>query len=138
MTMTAPGSYIDADPTGEYAAAPAPFAAPMARRLPSGLSTWMAPESPALTIGGIVVAAVGFVLIGIAWSQIAALTNVALQMPYLVSAGVTGLALVIVGVLLINIGAKRQDGAARQRQTEALTDAVGQLRSALERLEHHS
>lgn len=135
MTNIAAGSYLEADPTGEYI--PARSAPPATRRgLPIGLSGLLSPESPTLTIGGVIAAAVGFVLIGIAWSQIAALTNVALQMPYLVSAGITGLALVIVGVLMVNLGAKRQDGAARQRQTESLTDAVTQLRSALERLEN--
>ena len=134
MTNIAVGNYIDSNPTGEFK--PVPADPPADRRaVATGLSRWLAPETPTLTYAGVVLAAVGFVLIGVAWSQIAALTNVALQMPYLVSAGITGLALVMVGLLLINLGAKRQDGAARQRQTEALTDAVTQLRAALERLD---
>jgi hypothetical protein len=134
MTNIAVGNYTEAAPTGDYepVAAEPPAARPA---VATGLSRWLAPETPTLTYTGVITAAVGFVLIGVAWSQIAALTNVALQMPYLVSAGITGLALVMVGLLLINLGAKRQDGAARQRQTDALTDAVTQLRAALERLD---
>jgi hypothetical protein len=134
MTNTAVGNYMDAEPTGEYR--PIPVNAPTERRtVPTGMARWMAPEAPTLTYLGVLTAVAGFVLIGVAWSEIAALTNVALQMPYLVSAGITGLALVMIGLLLINLGAKRQDGARRQRQTEALTDAVTELRLTLERLE---
>lgn len=133
MTDIAAANYLEAEPTGEFK--PVPIDVPARRVLPTGLSRWLAPETPTLTYLGVLTALVGFVLIGIAWSEIAALTNVALQMPYLVSAGITGLALVMIGALLINLGAKRQDGARRQRQTEALTEAVAQLRVTLERLE---
>lgn len=127
--MTTFDSYVDLDPTGEVETAAPP------RRTLVGLAHWLDPESPVLTIVGVLTAAAGFVMIGIAWSEIAALTNVALQMPYLVSAGITGLALVMVGLLLINLAAKRQDGVARRRQTEALTDAVTQLRQTVEGLQ---
>lgn len=119
-------SYVDLDPTGEVQTV-------AASRRPLG--RWLDPESPVLTVVGVLTAAAGFVMIGIAWSEIAALTNVALQMPYLVSAGITGLALVMVGLLLINLAARRQDGVARRRQTEALTDAVTQLRQTVEQLQ---
>lgn len=135
MTNLAVGNYIDADTTGQYE--PIPARPPRsARASTAGWARALAPETPTLTYAGVITATAGFVLIGVAWSQIAALTNVALQMPYLVSAGITGLALVMVGLLLVNLGAKRQDGAARQRQSEALTDTVRQLQAALERLEH--
>jgi hypothetical protein len=47
-------------------------------------------------------------------------TNVALQMPYLVSAALTGLGLVVVGVAMIAIGVKRHDSDQRIRKLEQL------------------
>src|SRR5689334_22617656 len=79
---------------------------------------WLRAESPAVTWIGLVVAAVGFVLIGIAWSQVAGETQVYLQLPYLVSAGLTGLGLIMVGLTVVNVSAKRRDAAERARQTE--------------------
>ena len=52
------------------------------------------PSSLVPTYVGIAVVAIGFALIGIAWAKVAALTNVALQLPYVVSAGISGLAVV--------------------------------------------
>lgn len=75
---------------------------------------------------------VGFVLIAIAWRQVAAETNVALQLPYLVSGGLTGLALVMVGVTVINVAAKRRDAVLREQQTALLADAVAELSAALD------
>ena len=92
------------------------------------------PSSRFPTYVGIGLVAIGFALIGIAWAQIASLLNVALQMPYLVSAGFTGLGLVMVGLVLINIAAKRQDAAERTRQMERLTDVLSDLQHALQDL----
>jgi hypothetical protein len=78
--------------------------------------------------------AAGFVLIGIAWAEIAGLTVVSLQMPYLVSAGFTGLALVMVGLVIVNVSAKRQDGAERARQMQTLTETFQALQQEIERL----
>lgn len=89
------------------------------------------PLSPTPTWIGIGVATVGFVLIAIAWGQVAGETNVALQLPYLVSGGLFGLALVMVGLTVVNIAAKRRDAALREQQTQLLADALGELRRAL-------
>lgn len=130
---------IDPDPTGEVAPIDDRHdrldraLARRPRRL--GRARWAAPDSTAPTYVGVLVAAVGFGLIGLAWSEIAGQSNVALQMPYLVSAGITGLALVMVGLLIVSVAAKRQDGAARARQSETLADAVTQLRLTIEQLE---
>ena len=97
------------------------------RQLPSTLR----PLSATPTWIGIAVAAVGFVLIAIAWGQVAGETNVALQMPYLVSGGLFGLAMVMVGLTVINVAAKRRDAALREQQTQLLADALGELRRAL-------
>ncbi len=76
---------------------------------------------------GIVVALVGFVLIVITWGEVAALTNVALQLPYLVSGGLTGLALVMVGMTIVNVQARRRDVAERARQMERLSGLLGEV-----------
>jgi signal transduction histidine kinase len=89
--------------------------------------------SPTPTYIGIAVAAVGFGLIFYAWSKVAGIAdNVALQMPYLVSGGLAGLGLVMVGVTIINVAAKRRDARMRQQQTELLADALHELRTALD------
>ena len=90
--------------------------------------------SPAPTYVGIAVAVVGFGLIFFAWSKVAGIAdNVALQMPYLVSGGLTGLGLVMVGVTIVNVAAKRRDAQQRQQQTQLLADALAELRNALDR-----
>src|SRR3954467_1020139 len=101
---------------------------PQTRRLPA-----LSPLSPTPTYVGIAVAALGFGLIFFAWSKVAGIAdNVALQMPYLVSGGLTGLGLVMVGVTIVNVAAKRRDSLLRQQQTELLADALHELRTALD------
>jgi hypothetical protein len=89
------------------------------------------PASHLPTYLGVVVAAIGFVMIGIAWAQVAGEVDVWKQMPYLLSAGLPGLGLVMVGLVIINVSARRQDGAARARQMAALTEALGELQRSL-------
>lgn len=91
------------------------------------------PLSPLPTYLGIAVAAIGFGVLAFAWGKVAGIAdNVALQMPYLVSGGLTGLALVMVGVTIVNVAAKRRDVQLRQQQTQLLADALHELRIALE------
>ena len=90
------------------------------------------PLSPVPTYIGIAVAAIGFALIMIAWGQTAGEVNVALQVPYLISGGLTGLSLVMVGVTTVNIAAKRRDAVLREQQTELLADALRELSAALD------
>jgi hypothetical protein len=90
------------------------------------------PLSPVPTYLGIVVTALGFVLIAFAWGAVAGQTNVALQMPYLVSGGITGLALVMVGLTVVSVAARRRDAALREQQTRLLADALRELGAALD------
>jgi hypothetical protein len=90
------------------------------------------PLSPVPTYVGIAVAAVGFVLIAVAWGKTAGQVNVALQVPYLISGGLTGLALVMVGVTVISVAARRRDAALREQQTALLADALRELSAALD------
>lgn len=88
---------------------------------------------PALgTWAGVVVGVVGLGLIAVAWGRTAGLTEVALQVPYVISAGATGLGLVVVGASLVSISAKRADARARSQQLGELRALVVELRTALE------
>ncbi len=87
------------------------------------LGTWL----------GVLVAAAGAVLLAVAWGQTAGLSNVALQVPYVVSAGFTGLGLVAVGLTVVNISAKRADARERTRQTTELRALLAELRRTIER-----
>jgi hypothetical protein len=90
------------------------------------------PLSPVPTYLGIAVAAVGFVLVMFAWGQSAGETNVALQIPYLISGGMVGLGLIMVGVTVVNVAAKRRDALLREQQTALLASALRELSSALD------
>lgn len=90
------------------------------------------PLSPVPTYIGIAVAAVGFVLILFAWGQVAGEVNVALQMPYLISGGLTGLGMVMVGVTIVSVAARRRDAVLREQQTALLSDALRELSAALD------
>ena len=90
------------------------------------------PLSPVPTYLGIAVAAIGFVAIVFAWAQSAGETNVALQVPYLISGGMVGLGLVMVGVTVVNVAAKRRDALLREQQTELLAAALRELSAALD------
>jgi hypothetical protein len=79
---------------------------------------------------GVVVAAVGFVLLVIGWSDVAGTVDVGRQMPYLMSTGLPGIALVMVGLVLVNISVRRQDSADRARQMGALTETLDKLRTS--------
>lgn len=89
------------------------------------------PASLLPTLIGVAVAAIGFTLMGIAWVKVAGLTEVWQQMPYLLSAGLPGLGLVMTGLVIVNVSARRQDAAARARQMAALGEALGELQRTL-------
>lgn len=90
------------------------------------------PLSPVPTYLGIGVAALGFVLVMFAWGQAAGETNVALQIPYLISGGMVGLGLIMVGVTVVNVAAKRRDALLREQQTDLLASALRELSAALD------
>ena len=105
---------------------------PGGRRLPRvHAPTWLRAGSPALTYIGVAVAVLGFLLILLAWGQVAGETQVYLQIPYLVSAGLTGVGFVMVGLTIINVAAKRRDAADRDRQMDQLVSILGELKSTL-------
>jgi len=76
---------------------------------------------------GIGLALVGFVLIFLGWNGAASYDRVPAQFPYLISGGIVGLALVVIGAAAIVVQAARTDRAGLQR-------SVDELRAAVERL----
>jgi hypothetical protein len=106
----------------------------MTESLPVRRGRWRALTDPAShvpTLVGVALAAAGFALLGIAWAKVAALTEVWQQMPYVLSAGLPGLGLVMTGLVVINVSARRQDAAARARQMAALAEALSELQRSL-------
>lgn len=91
----------------------------------------MKPVPPTMTYIGIAVAAAGFVVIMFSWGEVAALTNVPLQMPYLLSGGFVGLGLILTGLTLVNVNAKRIDGAARDRQLGQVREVLAEIKTLL-------
>jgi hypothetical protein len=91
------------------------------------------PASLLPTYAGILIALVGFALLGFAWSKVAGLVDVWRQMPYVVSAGLPGLGLVMTGLIVVNVSSRRQDGAERARQMDTLTEALRDLQKSLDK-----
>ncbi len=81
--------------------------------------------------GGIFLGVAGLALITFGWAKVAGLAIVVLQIPYLISAGLTGLALVIVSVALIYVGVKRKDSNDVVGAMEELIMVVNELNSKL-------
>jgi hypothetical protein len=109
---------------------------PLSRSAPSRLRDRLPtfePSSPALTWTGLAITAIGFAVIAFSWGKVAGLLDVSLQMPYVVSGGLTGLALVMVGMTAVNVAARRQDAAERAREVESLQAVLRELRETLER-----
>lgn len=76
---------------------------------------------------GIGLALVGFVLIFLGWNGAASYDRLPAQFPYLISGGIVGLALVVIGAAAIVVQAAKADRAGLQR-------SVDELRAAVERL----
>lgn len=93
---------------------------------------FLRPDSVAPTWIGIACVCLGFALIAYTWARVAGLTSVALQLPYFVSGGLTALGLILVGLTVVNIAAKRRDAAERDRQTAQLAATMAELRAALD------
>lgn len=86
---------------------------------------------------GLAVTAAGFTTIFITWVKTAALIDVALQLPYVVSGGITGLGLVIVGMAVADIAVRRQDSQLRRQQLAQISEVLTELREHVQTEEHH-
>ena len=83
------------------------------------------------TYAGIGLVALGAVLLVIAWGRVAGKAEVALQVPYVVSAGFIGLGLIAAGLTVVNINAKLADARERSRQISELRDLLSELHRAV-------
>lgn len=85
---------------------------------------------PVVSVGAVLVllAIGGFVAILLGWRGAAATTAVPFQVPYLLSGGVVGLALVVLALGLLDTHLNRALAAAqRQQREELLREAVAML-----------
>lgn len=99
------------------------------RRFPTSLRA----SAPAWMWVGTSVVGVGFILIAVAWGQVAAEVDVYRQLPYVVSAAMLGLGFILVGLTILNIVSRRRDGIARDRQVEELVLVLSELKQELAR-----
>lgn len=104
-----------------------------------GAATAKSPSSRALSLTpkrlvglGVLVVAAGFGLIAITWAAISPLKIVAQQLPYLVSAGFTGVGLIVFGSAMLIAASKRADDAVRSAQSLELVAALRELRETLD------
>lgn len=84
---------------------------------------------------GLALVAVGFAAIFYTWGKVAGLLNVAQQVPFLVSGGLSGLALVIVGVTVVDVAIRREDSHERRDQLALITRTLDELHKLLDREE---
>ena len=104
-----------------------------AQRGPLSRLPALRPLSPTPTYLGLAVVALGFAIVAVAWGKVAGESAVALQLPYVLSGGVAGLATVMVGCTAVSVAARRRDAALREQQTHLFVDAVRELSAALDR-----
>lgn len=74
---------------------------------------------------GVGFALVGFVFVFLGWNGAASTDRVPSQFPYLISGGVAGLCLVIIGAALIIAETGREDRERLSREIEELRAAIG-------------
>lgn len=67
----------------------------------------------------------GLVAIAIGWNGAAGLLDLRAQFPYLISGGIAGLALVILGSALMIVQAHREDRARLEAKLDQVIDALG-------------
>lgn len=90
----------------------------------------MRTHPPTTTYIGIALTVAGFIAIAVAWDGAANLDYVQGQFPYLISGGVIGMALIVLGVGLMVIQALQADGDRRTAELAQLTASITALRAA--------
>lgn len=79
---------------------------------------------------GIGLAVLGFVLIFLGWNGAGSYDDVPAQFPYLISGGIAGLALVVLGAAFVVVDNQRRDRAEVQASLSELRDALDRLAGA--------
>lgn len=87
-----------------------------------------------LTLVGLGLVVTGCLLLLVAWGKTAGAPNVGLQMPYLASAGLGGLALIAIGLTAVSLGTRLGDAQRKEAQLDELTDVLAQVRRKIEGL----
>jgi len=82
-------------------------------------------------IAGVILLVLGGVLITLGWDGAASLDYVQGQFPYLLSASVPGLALIIIGMSVLVLAVVRKDATEREAQLEKLTSSINELASMI-------
>jgi hypothetical protein len=80
-------------------------------------------------IAGVILLVIGGVLITLGWDGAADLDYVQGQFPYLLSASIPGIALVVIGMSVLVLAVVRRDAAEREAQLEKLTSSINELAS---------
>jgi hypothetical protein len=83
------------------------------------------------TYVGVALLIAGCALVALAWGLAAGKTEVALQIPYLLSAGLPGAGLAVVGTGLVLLGSREADAQARRHQQQELVSLLTVLRDEL-------
>jgi len=73
---------------------------------------------------GLGLVALGMIVIGVAYNAVASQTSLLAQMPYLVSGGLIGLALVILGSAVLIVNSAREDRALLEGKLDQLMDVL--------------
>jgi hypothetical protein len=74
---------------------------------------------------GLILAAAGLVAIGVGWNGAAGQLTVLAQIPYVLSGGLIGISLVILGAAMLVVQGAREDRARLEAKLDLLTDALG-------------
>ncbi|MCU1692518.1 MAG: hypothetical protein JWM64_1609 [Frankiales bacterium] len=73
---------------------------------------------------GVVLAGVGIVAVAVGWNGAASQTSVVAQVPYLLSGGLIGLSLVVLGAAMMVVTAAREDRARLEAKLDELVEAL--------------
>lgn len=78
-------------------------------------------------MAGVLLVAAGVVALFLGWNGAAGVDHVEGQVPYLISGGLLGVALIAAGLTVVNVQARRQDQAELLARLEDLSEAVRDL-----------
>ena len=95
------------------------------------MNRFLDPDSPYPVLAGVVVVLVGLGLIAYTWGRVAGLLLIPLQLPYIISGGLAGLGLVLVGMTIVNVTVRRQDGLRRDERIEQLSSMLQALTASM-------
>ena len=74
---------------------------------------------------GLILAAIGLVAIGVGWNGAAGQLTLLGQIPYILSGGLLGVSLVILGAAMLVVQGAREDRARLEAKLDLLADAMG-------------